>query len=59
MGGRLVVVMGWAMSDGLKWQPTVEPQKGHQQNAAEKAATAWVHKAGTFWEAVTVSCRSG
>lgn len=55
MGSRLVVIMDWAMSGGLKWQPTIEPKKGNQKDPAEKAATAWVHKAGTFWEEVTVS----
>ena len=55
MGSRLVLAVGGAMCGGLKWQPTIEPQKGNQQNSAEKATTAWVHKAGTFCEAVTAS----
>jgi hypothetical protein len=59
VGGGLVLAVGRAMCGGLKWQPTIEPKKGNQQNPTEKATTAWVHKAGTFWEAVTVSCRSG
>jgi len=29
MGGRLVLAVGRAMCGGLKWQPTIEPQKGN------------------------------
>jgi hypothetical protein len=45
---RLVMGMCLAMAGRLKRQPTIEPQKDNQQNSAEKAATAWFHKAGTF-----------
>jgi hypothetical protein len=43
-----MVSMCLAMGGRLKRQPTIEPQKDNQQNSAEKAATAWFHKAGTF-----------